>query len=270
MFELDGSRARDIAAMLERARGERMRALAKPMRPVLGYRGILIEEPAARGARTTRRNFVSSLPDTPGELSDLEDAVLQALGKRMGSAARTGLRRFVKLSLAQPPQRRARRAAAPRATPAHCECAPPYRPTIWNDGGWRQLRNNCYNYSTNYRTDTFAQPGRAAGSMYTSLTGPAVRAAAVRDGLINRPGADNKCPASGPDVLVALVIAPNMDFHWYRKGADGLWTHKVGPQAVTNLDNAGVPIADPRTANRGPYSQFTTFMLARQGDIKLG
>ena len=29
-------------------------------------------------------------------------------------------------------------------------------PSWWNDGGQKQFANNCYNYSTNYRTDTFA------------------------------------------------------------------------------------------------------------------
>ena len=45
----------------------------------------------------------------------------------------------------------------------HCHCAPLYEPLWWNDGGQKQFNNNCYNYSTNHRTDTFAQPGLAAG-----------------------------------------------------------------------------------------------------------
>ena len=64
----------------------------------------------------------------------------------------------------------------------------------WNDGGARQFNNNCYNYATNYRTDTFAQPGKAAGQQYTSLSGCAVAAGqrsaldgAIADALINTP-----------------------------------------------------------------------------------
>src|SRR5215211_7536385 len=86
-----------------------------------------------------------------------------------------------------------------------CACAPLYEPAWWNVPS-RQPFNNCYNYATNYRTDTFAQPGRAAGQQYASLSCPDVLAGAVADALIDVPGADNTCPAVGH--LVALVVAP--------------------------------------------------------------
>ena len=148
-----------------------------------------------------------------------------------------------------------------------CVCAPLYEPNWWNDGGQKQFNNNCYNYATNYRTDTFAQPGRAAGAMYTALTCSSVKPAAVADCLIDRPGANNECPDEGH--LVALVVWPNVDFHWYRKGRNGLWTHKPGGTQVTNLDNSAHTIADPRTANRGPYTIFCTFMVVMHGHIKI-
>ncbi len=147
-----------------------------------------------------------------------------------------------------------------------CACGPIYEPAWWNVPA-RQPVNNCYNYATNYRTDTFAQPGRAAGSEYTSLTCPAVGVAAVADDLISDPTADNNCPAYGH--LVALVIAPGWDFHWYRKGKDGMWTHKPGGTPATNVDNAGHVITDPRTADRGPYTDFCQFMIVMHGHIKI-
>ncbi len=147
-----------------------------------------------------------------------------------------------------------------------CKCAPVYEPSWWNTADIQPV-NNCYNYSTNYRTNTFAQPGRAAGSQYGALTCAEVRPAAVADKLIDNPGADNKCPKNGH--LVALVVWPNHDYHWYRKGTDGLWTHKPGSTAVTNLDNSGNPITDPRTADRGGYSDFCTFMTVKHGHIMI-
>jgi hypothetical protein len=147
-----------------------------------------------------------------------------------------------------------------------CPCAPIYEPGWWNVSA-RQPNNNCYNYATNYRTDTFAQPGRAAGVMYTGLTCDAVKPAAIRDELIDSPGADGKCPEEGH--LVALVIWPGWDFHWYRKGPNGLWSHKPGGTAVTNLDNSGNTISDPRTADRGGYVDFCTFMVVKHGHIKI-
>ncbi len=150
--------------------------------------------------------------------------------------------------------------------PATCPCGPIYEPGWWNVPS-RQPYNNCYNYATNHRTDTFAQPGRAAGAQYASLSCGAVRPAAIADELIDAPGADNDCPSNGH--LVALVVAPGWDYHWYRKGADGWWSHKPGGTAVTNLDNAGKLISDPRNADRGPYTDWCTFMVVMHGHIKI-
>jgi hypothetical protein len=111
---------------------------------------------------------------------------------------------------------------------------------------------NCYNYACDYRSDTFGQPGLAAGSIYTALTCAAVRPAAVRDDLIDWPSSNNKCPKEGH--VVALVIAPGSDFHWYRKGRNCYWSHKPGSTPVTNVDNSNISLPDPRTANRGPTS----------------
>lgn len=148
-----------------------------------------------------------------------------------------------------------------------CRCAPLYEPAWWNDGGIRQWSNNCYNYATNTRTDTFAQPGLAAGAQYASLSCVDVRAGAVADELIDTAAAENRCPHEGH--LAGLVVAPGWDFHWYRKGRDGSWSHKPGGTPVTNVDNAAQPISDPRTADRGPYTDFCTFMVVMHGHVKI-
>jgi len=147
-----------------------------------------------------------------------------------------------------------------------CSCGPLYEPEWWNVPSI-QPYNNCYNYATNYRTNTFAQPGRAAGDMYNSLSCAEVKSGAIKDELIDAPDNDNKCPDEGH--LVALVIWPNWDYHWYRKGENGYWSHKPGGTAVTNLDNSGDSISDPRTADRGGYTDFCTFMVVKHGHIKL-
>ena len=150
--------------------------------------------------------------------------------------------------------------------PPRCRCGPIYEPGWWNVPS-RQPFNNCYNYATNYRSDTFAQPGQAAGAIYTSLTCGSVGPAAVADDLIDTPAADNACPTLGH--LVALVIWPGVDFHWYRKGRNGWWSHKPGSTPVTNVDSSGNYIFDPRNANRGPYTDFCTFMVVMHGHIKI-
>ena len=50
--------------------------------------------------------------------------------------------------------------------------------------------------------------------------------------------------------MLALVIWPDVDYHWYRKGPDGMWTHKPGGTQATNLDNSGDLISNPETADR--------------------
>ena len=62
---------------------------------------------------------------------------------------------------------------------------------------------------------------------------------------------------------VALVIAPNRDYHWYRQNYDGTWSHKPGGTAVTDLDRKGNLIYDPESCDRTTgfpsYSEFVGF-----------
>lgn len=136
-----------------------------------------------------------------------------------------------------------------------CCGTPSYTPDFWNADTTVRWNNNCYNYSNNKRTDTFAQPGRASGITLTGadMNCAAVQPAAIADGIEAAPASDH-CPTGC--VRIALVIAPGWDYHWYRLDANGFWTHKPGGTAATNLDNSGNPIANPETANRGPYTVF--------------
>jgi hypothetical protein len=132
-----------------------------------------------------------------------------------------------------------------------------YNPGFWNNNSTVRSRNNCYNYASNKRTDTFAQPGRGCGRMYTAITCAEVTRAALCDGLHRRyvcfPDSEK------PRYLVALVVAPGpgfVDFHWYRKNKEGFWSHKPGSTAARNTDNSGKVITNPQTCDRGPYTQF--------------
>jgi hypothetical protein len=252
-----------------------------PREPTLGYRGLIIEQIGElskglprvfrlahgdlfgprlvhRAADETFEDFVCG---STGPIRKLE------LGRKFPSFVKKEIERFKNVRLKWP----LRPCRWPKKSP--CRCAPLYEPAWWNDGGQKQLHNNCYNYASNYRTDTFhlipdgSQPGAAAGAIYSALTCGSVKPAAVADGLIDSSTANNKCPKEGH--LVALVIAPGWDFHWYRKGRNGYWTHKPGSTPVTNVDNSGVSIPDPRTADRGPYTIFCTFMVVMHGHIKV-
>ncbi len=152
------------------------------------------------------------------------------------------------------------------ATPSHVACphcvaqdAPVYNPAKWNIPSV-QPYNNCYNYANDHITNTFAQPGRAHGKMYTALACPNVDTAAKADGLVNAPNFSSPL-AAGHGWYVALVVWPGHDYHWYRQDKVGCWSHKPGSTAARNVDNSNKPITDPKTCNRGPYINFCTYMI---------
>jgi hypothetical protein len=254
-------------------------AHAQPARHRLGYRGIIVEHLDGAGTRLPHRFLISADRvfadrtavhlDEPGVEHALvsEDSLIKRfkLDHHTASLIKTDAEAALKPGLGTllpPPWH-----IPPIIVVQHENQAPIFEPTWWNDGSTRQFGNNCYNYGCDYRSDSFAQPGRATGHMYTEITSAAVKAGAVSDALIDTPAANNHFPATGH--LVALVIAQGFDFHWYRKDMTGKWSHKPGGTAATNLDNSGVAITDPRTANRGVYTQFATFMNVKHGHIKL-
>jgi hypothetical protein len=101
--------------------------------------------------------------------------------------------------------------------------------------------------------------------MYTALTCPAVTAAALSDGLHQH---GNCFPDSEkPRWFMALVMAPNYDYHWYRKSTEGFWGHKPGGTVARNVDNSGHIVTDPRTADRGIYTQFCGFFYACRSQL---
>ena len=133
--------------------------------------------------------------------------------------------------------------------------APSYLPSDWVTDSLKLITNNCYNYAVNIPSNMFPRPGGSG----TALTGEAIRNACVQEGM-----EDFSDPAAGVfpdthDCVTALVIMENLDFHFYRLDSDGTWSHKLGEEAPSNLDNDGNTITDPRTANIGPY-QFVRFM----------
>lgn len=162
-------------------------------------------------------------------------------------------------------QRILRQTSAIRVTVPDSSCArcqyeeSRYNPAFWNSNTNVMRNNNCYNYARNWRTDTFAQPGRYSGRTAGSMSCGEVKAAAMRDGLKER------CTClpqeEYPRRLMALVIAPGIDYHWYRKHTNGFWGHKPGGTAARNVDNSGRLITNPETCDRGAgtYLNYTDF-----------
>ena len=137
-----------------------------------------------------------------------------------------------------------------------------FNPGFWNNDPTVRRCNNCYNYASNWRTNTFAQPGLGCGNMYTAITCSEVTRAALCDGMHRR--FDCFPDSEKPRYLVALVVDPDppRDYHWYRKQKEGFWGHKPGGTAATNVDNSGVVITNPETANRGRYTLFCSYFYS--------
>jgi len=131
--------------------------------------------------------------------------------------------------------------------------------------------NNCYNYSVNIATNSYAQPGRMSGLFLPKVLDQSVAAQVIqfskKDGLIHVGGKDispadlSKLPiAKDPGHFVALMFSDadtdyqwNGDYHWARcensSGTCDVWSQKDSHDQVTNFDFAGDKITDPRTAN---------------------
>jgi hypothetical protein len=142
---------------------------------------------------------------------------------------------------------------------------PPYNPGWWNDAS-RVLLNNCYNYGCDIATNTIAQPGLGSGKPFTVCECGDVGKASVRDGLITL-ASPASTPATGH--YVALVIAPGVDFHWYRRDNNGKWSHKRGRTPAINYDQDGALITDPAKAARGIYSDFCGYYHVKPGIVKI-
>jgi len=286
---VEGVEEQEVLARLApaRRRGGRPRPVPES---TLGYRGLIIERIEERKAkRKAGARIVRPFGRGPGRVARVAAGIIRTgptvvpttdpfveeficgstgpirlvrMGPGFAERVREELKRYRDLvvRVKWPPR-------LPWPVRLKCACAPLWEPAWWNDAGQVQWNNNCYNYGTNYRSDTYAQPGLANGAMYASITCPDVRAGAVADALIDWPKANNKCPKEGH--LVALVVGPGWDFHWYRKGRNGLWTHKPGGTPATNLDNSGHLITDPRIADRGNYTDFCTFMIVMHGHVKI-
>jgi hypothetical protein len=135
--------------------------------------------------------------------------------------------------------------------------------SFWNGAAYVQY-NNCYNYASNYRNNTFAQPGRKSGY---SLPFPPT-CANVRTGVISD-GWKDSCQASN-NLTICLVIWPSTspwtgDFHFYRLCINGRWCHKPGQTPAKNTDDSGNLITNPQTANRGLYTTFCEYFYVGGG-----
>lgn len=145
----------------------------------------------------------------------------------------------------------------------------PYIPSYWNDTA-NIRRTNCYGYMLNRiahdKNDPLAgyifQPGFVNGTKPALNTADIINAVesdmSAWDRTIRSSSYSEK-PGSN-EYKVALVIAPDDDYHWYRQDLDGGWSHKPGLTEITYKDASGVAISDPQTCDRNySYANYSTW-----------
>ena len=147
--------------------------------------------------------------------------------------------------------------ARSKATSPLSGAEPAYVPEIWNEP-LTMYNHNCYAYVLDKRTTNRRgkpQPGYFAG--YGKL-----RAADYNcETLYERLHKDNPtlfkstfeapCPPGFSKGYIAIdPKEADQDYHFYRLDSSGLWSHKPGRGAATNLDASGDVIVNPATANR--------------------
>jgi hypothetical protein len=267
-WELSPSDARQLVSRL----AGRAVAAAEEAESVLGFRGYVIavaddadDTATAAGLPHTFRiggappqSFMSGEAETTPPLTGEEAyEAAQWLLTTAPEAVDPDLLSLVQGALrstpAPPPQAQA---------PITAACViqnTPYNPGFWNTPA-AQPNNNCYNYAMNYRSDTFAQPGRISGHPNNVMQCANVATAANWDGCT--------ATCSGPNKNVALVIWPGHDYHWYRLHSNGFWGHKPGGTAARNTDNRGRVIGgalNPANCDRGPYTIFCGYRFSPVG-----
>ncbi len=248
--------------LVERLRAEpRMMGAVNDVTLGLGYRGYIVTA-LSEGGSWQRAGLPSQFRVIGKGGIDIDASASWLLGTR-------------EVEIGEPTERIAQGAIEGHAKEPPPEVQPMAAPTcpimqltsdtdfsFWNNGSVQPF-NNCYNFAANYRTDTFAQPGRRGG--YTLPPASQLTCSNTMTG-VTRDNWSTTC-GLGPlrNLVICLVVAPGADFHFYRLCANGHWCHKPGSTPARNTDNSGNWITDPQFANRGPYTSLCGYRMGLVG-----
>ena len=143
-----------------------------------------------------------------------------------------------------------------------------YDPNLWTT---TSQSNNCYAYALNNQVRPGTnnvwfkqQPGEYSNTSGYPFTKQVLVNAVEQDFseynadfgtnlLFFEVSKNQACPVG--TYKVALVSFSG-DYHWYRQDYDGYWSHKPGITPVKRTDNSGNLITNPKTCDRGPYTDF--------------
>ena len=138
----------------------------------------------------------------------------------------------------------------------------------YNPSGWTSSYN-CYAYALNTKNHGYMQPGCSIGAGISYLP-PNYLTGSVLTNMVSHDAehfgftfvsiGKHERPLPGC-YKIALVIAPNSDYHWYRQNSDGTWSHKPGQSAVRRFDYKIHTIYDPELCDRRtPLINYSMFV----------
>lgn len=235
----------------------------------LGYRGFTLRPSEERQCAVLRDRLGPNALHGAGFTRitfqpEIEEFLLGTAGDRVEKNALThALKRLNTLTVSRAPL--TRRCADPGTF------WPNYLPSYWNWHPTLQAINNCYSYANDRLLSSGfrAEPGRGGGQTATIYTCDELIAASERDGLIHVPARNwRDVQLTDPTTQWRVVVVGVdwlSDYHWYRQDTRGCWSHKIGYDPVTDRDNVGLGIEDPKDAERGPYTMFCGYMITHRG-----
>ncbi len=145
-----------------------------------------------------------------------------------------------------------------------------FNQAYWGDSAV-QCTTNCYAYAINCPDAGMAAPGLLQSMDQDSAYPEAfVTTENVQSFLADGDGLEpitEEDALSGKFHAVALKIWPGKDYHFFRYDqATGLWSHKLSNRPISNLDDAGQTIKNPRLARSNNYTEFGGyFKIPEQG-----
>ena len=138
------------------------------------------------------------------------------------------------------------------------ECMGPlWQPLIWKELNDIQHLNktNCYAYMLNIASigEEKLQPGDSSTGKFENYTCNDIKQRMIDDNpkIMEIDSIDT--PIDNDYYKIALVLDedPNdNDYHFYRQDCNGIWSHKLGTNDITNKDSSGDKIHNPKIANR--------------------
>lgn len=143
-----------------------------------------------------------------------------------------------------------------------------FDPTHWNNNKDIKYSHNCYEYALNKISPENAieckkrvknnescgylkhQPGYASGFPRILNRKYTCKKMEKRIKADNPSLYKSKKKCKKGYYKIGLVVRPNRRYHFYRKHADGTWSHKEGQTAATDKDASGRKITDLKKADR--------------------